>query len=209
MKTTMRRKSRSVLLQNETLESRDVPATFGVPWPNAQHLTVSFAPESTSTIGGVNNLNTVLGSQFGAGLNTAAAAQTAWKSAMLRAFSAWSSQSKINFSVVDDNGAAFGADGQITSDTHFGDIRIGGAQLSGNAMAISVPYDPSASGTSAGDILLNTNDNFNDGGDLLYRVALHEVGHILGLDHASDPSSVMTAQVSPNIAMLMEKKARW
>lgn len=199
MKTTTRRKSRLIQLNNDTLESRDLPATFGVPWPNAQHLTVSFAPDNTETKSGVNDLNTVLGSQFGASLGTGAAAQAAWKSAILKAFSVWSSQAGINFTGVSDSGAAFGTSGQITSDSRFGDIRVGGAKLSGNAMAITVPYDPSAAGTLSGDVMLNTNDNFNDGNDLLYRVALHEVGHVLGLDHSDTVGSVMSAKVSPSV----------
>ncbi|MFM7590560.1 MAG: hypothetical protein ACKO85_02095, partial [Isosphaeraceae bacterium] len=99
------RKSRSFVLANDTLESRNLPATFGFAWPNAEHLTISFAPEATTINGRSNELNSVLGSQFGASLGSAGSAQSAWKTAILKAFSAWSSQANINFSPVADNGS--------------------------------------------------------------------------------------------------------
>jgi hypothetical protein len=50
----------TVPLRLESLEPRDVPATSGIPWPDGQHLTVSFAPGSTSILGVASNLNHAL-----------------------------------------------------------------------------------------------------------------------------------------------------
>ena len=49
-------------LHLELLEDRVTPATFGFPWPNAAHLTVSFAPDGTL----VGNAHSQLFSLFAA-----------------------------------------------------------------------------------------------------------------------------------------------
>ncbi len=38
-------------LSVENLEARDVPAIFGNAWPNADQLTMSFAPDGTDVAG--------------------------------------------------------------------------------------------------------------------------------------------------------------
>jgi len=52
----MKRQKLTRRLFAEQLETREVPATFGVPWPDSQHLTVSFAPDSNSANGSPNAL---------------------------------------------------------------------------------------------------------------------------------------------------------
>src|SRR5947199_46860 len=39
-------------LHLESLEDRSLPATFGVPWPDPGHLTLSFVPDGTQYSGG-------------------------------------------------------------------------------------------------------------------------------------------------------------
>ena len=43
-------------LRLERLEDRWTPAAFGLPWVNAQAVTVSFAPDGTSVSGASSNL---------------------------------------------------------------------------------------------------------------------------------------------------------
>src|SRR4051812_40645749 len=47
-------------LHAEPLEPRDTPATFGNPWPDGQHLTLSLAPDGTPTGGQAGNFASFL-----------------------------------------------------------------------------------------------------------------------------------------------------
>lgn len=112
-----------------------------------------------------------------------------------RAFNRWESASALRFARVDDS----------TDAARIPDIRIGFGRLEGNtvgdALAASandvlVPgarvrlQDPApatyATGPNGNLTLTDTPTNF-------YQVALHEIGHTLGLDHSSDPRAVMYA----------------
>ncbi len=192
--TKATRNLRKYILHNDSLESRCVPATFGIPWPNAEHLTVSFAPDNTTLISGQPNLlNQTLDSQFSVSATLADSPNSLWKKSVLQAFEIWSAQSNLNFGIVSDSGSKFGASGQATGDSRFGDIRIGGVELAPNALAVSIPFDPGMAGTSSGDMIFNTSLNLNQSSDELLRIALHEVGHTLGLDSSLNPQSVMSS----------------
>ena len=56
------------------LEDRSVPAQFGIPWPDAGHLTVSFVPDGTPTPAGVSQAGTAFANTPG------------WQKEALRAF---------------------------------------------------------------------------------------------------------------------------
>jgi hypothetical protein len=99
----------TVPLRLEPLEPRDVPATFGIPWPDGQHLTPSFAPDGTSILGGVSNLN-----------SAPFAHDPDARLAVLRAFQTWSVQANGNVGRVSDSGAAFGPGGEGRSEVRVG-----------------------------------------------------------------------------------------
>lgn len=150
-------------------------------WGGDAHLTLSFAPDGTEIAG----LSSSLFSTF-----NAVAPTDQWQEAILRAFQTWASQTNGGVGVVADSGAEFGSAGSSRGDARFGDIRIGSAPLATGAFAIAVPASDVLSGTWVGDVIFNSNASL-DTLDEVFAVALHEAGHIFGLEHNPDPLSPM------------------
>jgi matrixin len=167
----------------EPLEAREVPATFGVPWPDSSHLTISFAPDGTSAAGLKSGLAAALDTQM---------PRDVWRATVLRAAQVWASAANLNIGVVADSGDPFATPGATQADGRFGDIRMGGFAMAGDALGEAVPPDPVLAGTLAGDVFFNTNVAFTP--EKLYSVALHEIGHALGMAPSANPRSVMFNQ---------------
>jgi hypothetical protein len=176
------------LLPPEQLEDRLAPAAFNVPWPDAPHLTLSFAPDGTNAAGRPSVLFRTLGAQLAG----------AWEEEVLRAFQTWAVAANVNVGVVPDDGEPFGTLGLKQGDPRFGDIRIGAFPLAADTLAVADPYDPFIADTSVGDVYLNSNVPFSVGGAGgaydLFSVLLHEAGHVLGIGPSSDPNSPMFEQ---------------
>jgi hypothetical protein len=169
----------------EALEERLTPTTFGNPWPDPLHLTVSFAPDGAQVGASTSQLFQLLGPSQA----------PAWQTEVLRAFQAWASQANIDLSVVAADGSPLGASGALQGDPRFGDLRIAAAPLGPGSLAFAAPFDPLA-GTWSGDLILNSQDPFTIGGGNgsydLFSVVLHEAGHVLGLPgQTADPSSAL------------------
>jgi hypothetical protein len=179
MVVTMKNRAR---LSVQSLEAREVPAQFGIPWANGTALTVSFAPDGASVDGDANHLAALMARS---GLSP-----QAWQSEILRAFQAWAAYADLNIGVVSDAGAALGVSGMEQADPRFGDIRIFAAPLDGNVVAITTPPGD-LGGTRTGDIILNSNFTFGAGGYDLYTVLLQEAGHALGVGNSPDLTSAM------------------
>lgn len=151
------------------------------PWDFSDKLTISFAPDGTQ----VGSQQSSLYDSFKGFLNAAQVEST-----ILKAFQTWAIRSNINFGLQEDSGDAFGVQGETQGDERFGDIRIAAIPLSADIFAISIPHEELLSGTWSGDLLINSNANFANV-QQFYSVILHEAGHILGLTHNNDPTSVM------------------
>jgi hypothetical protein len=172
-------------LEIELLEDRCTPAQFGIPWVDPMHLTLSFVPDGTTAAGVASNLNAALDAQM---------PQAVWQDAILRAFQTWADVANVNIGVVADNGSPFGTDGASQGDPRFGDIRIGGVNMTPDTLAEATSPTAFLAGTLAGDTFFNTAATFT--AQSLYAVALHEAGHALGLDENNDPTSVMFAHLN-------------
>ncbi len=166
----------------ERLESRDTPAAFGNPWPDGQHLTLSFAPDGTSVGGQASNLTHLLQS-----IDPSARAE------ILRAFQKWISVANVNVGLVGDGGAAFGSAGAVQGDPRFGDIRVGARALGNDVLAVTAPYG--TYDNNSGDIVLNANGRWSVGGAGttydLFTVLLQEAGHSFGVGNSPDVNSAM------------------
>jgi hypothetical protein len=175
-----RRPARPRRLTLEVLETRTTPASFGIPWQDPTHLTLSFAPDGTGIAGHQSNLFHTLDTS----LPTAV-----WQREVLQAFQTWATCANIDVSVRGDGGQPFGTAGPLQGDPRFGDIRVGAQPMSPEVLAIAVPPDPFVAGTLAGDVFFNSDSAWD--GNRLFAVALHEAGHAFGLDDSPDPDSVM------------------
>ena len=171
------RRNRRRMLRIETLESRYMLS--GNDWDHAA-LTLSFVPDGTS----IGEHTSALYQKFG----TVDAA--VWQQAILRAFQTWSQHSNLNLGVVPDQGLPLGTSESPAGDNRFGEIRVGAVPMSPETLAVSVPQDDRVAGSWAGDVLFNSNGEF-DSVDDIFKVALHEAGHVFGLEHSSDPLSPM------------------
>jgi hypothetical protein len=174
-------------LRLEPLESRTVPyAPSGNLWPNPQLITLSFEPDGTELGGQSSNLVSTFNADFGSA--------APWQNALLRAAQTWAQQANVNFTVVNDSGADSGTGNYQQGDPNFGDIRIGGFDFGDNSILAMAFMPPPVNNYSiAGDIAFNTAQVFNVNGlDYdLYTVALHELGHALGLDHSTTTSAIL------------------
>jgi hypothetical protein len=118
--------------------------------------------------------------------------QAEWQGELRRAFAVWQSAANINLTEVTDTGAALGVSGNQQNDGRFGDIRLFATPQQSGVLGYAFPPPPIHGGTRAGDVVLNSSASWNvDAQFDLQTVAIHEVGHALGLGHSSFSSSVM------------------
>lgn len=197
---------RSRALKLETLESRQVMATFGVPWPDTRSLSVSFPSDDANVGAWPNTVRQTLDQVTD---------RLQWQHEVLRAYQTWASVANINIGLVPDRGDDFGTVGLTSNDPRFGEFRIG-AFPQGATLANAAPFSQQ-SGTWSGDILLNSDTNYflgdwnstspiavpppNENGPAieLFSVLLHEAGNALGLADNNTPGAVMNGVYSgPN-----------
>ncbi len=163
----------------ESLEVRSL--LTALTWSDLTNLTISFAPDGTDIAANKNELN--------AELNQLATPKE-WQATIVSAFQTWFDDLGFSITVVGDSGAKFGTIGATHGDSRFGDVRVGAIPLTDNVLATAIPQNEFISGTWAGDMMLNSTNELKTL-DELYALSLHEAGHILGLEHSTDPNSPM------------------
>lgn len=120
------------------------------------------------------------------------------------AFAAWSAVANIQFVQVADGNAAFDTPGATA------DIRIGAHTFDGPSGTLAHAYYPPPNGTTAsGDIHFDRQETWactaGAGAIDIGIVALHEIGHALGLAHEtrSGRRAVMNPTYNPSVASVL------
>lgn len=156
---------------------------MGGAWDASRPITYSIAPDGVAWDQGTNDVNARLNAAYGG---------TAWRASVARALQTWAVAANLNFVPVGDGSFGFNAPGEQQGDPRFGDIRIGGYDF-GPTTTVAQTYGPPPNGqTGAGEVELDTANNFAPGSKYdLQTIALHELGHSLGLGESPRPSSIM------------------
>lgn len=144
--------------------------------------------------------------EFYVGMNGTAASGITWNAAFIAALNEWNSETSFNFIVREENRDPCMNDGLSSVDFR---EDLCGSAFGQNTLAVTIRRFTSTTlgepNISEANVIIDQNKEFNvfDGnivqlgvkGVDLRRVALHELGHVIGLDHESSNLAIMAPTV--------------
>ena len=147
--------------------------------------------------------------QLGDGSGTLIDGSTSWNQVATNALATWNTHiDLVKFSAVQNSTASHG-DGTGTNNVFF-DSTVYGRAFGNSTLAIATSwYNTASNAKIEGDVVFNTGKSWNSyrgnlrsGTNDFLRVALHEFGHILGLDHPDENGQSATALMNSIITSL-------
>ncbi|MFO0889707.1 MAG: matrixin family metalloprotease [Isosphaeraceae bacterium] len=184
--TSARPRRRKVSPSLEGLEGRLLLySTLGAQWAYGVRITYSFVPDGANIGGYPSALFQTLDAKF---------STATWQQQFQKAAAVWEAVANINLVQVPDDGSSLGASGNQQGDPRFGDIRFSAISQSSGTLAVTFLPPPINGGSDAGDIVFNSSTDWriNSAYDL-QTVAIHEIGHALGMGHSQISTAVMYA----------------
>ncbi|MFA5908897.1 MAG: matrixin family metalloprotease [Vicinamibacterales bacterium] len=147
--------------------------------------------------------------QLGSGSGTLIDGSTSWNQVATNALATWNTHiDLVKFSAVNDSTASRG-DGTGSNNVFF-DSAVYGRAFGADTLAIATSwYNTATNNKIEGDVVFNNTKrwdsyrgNQRSGTFDFFRVALHEFGHVLGLDHPDENGQSVNALMNSTIGNL-------
>lgn len=146
--------------------------------------------------------------QLGSGSGTLIDGSTSWNQVATNALATWNTNiDLVKFSAVNDSTVSRG-DGTGTNNVVF-DSAVYGRSFGRNTLAIATSwYNVGSNNKIEGDVVFNNTERWDSyrgnvrAANDFRRVALHEFGHILGLDHPDEHGQSVNAQMNSIVGNL-------
>lgn len=145
--------------------------------------------------------------EFYVDMDGVAASGISWNTAFIAAMDEWTEETSFNFVLRDENRDPCPKDGLNSVDFNF---EFCGSEFNESTLAVTVRhFEPAILGEPPiieANVIVNQNKEFNvyDGNLIQFgiqgldfrRVALHELGHVIGLEHENSATAIMAPTIS-------------